>query len=156
MWVFHLFFIAFYFLNISPKALSGKTIYAYRRIKGKKNTARKTKIVTQTCIHHHIFHCFFPFYAFASLFWPQFVVSLLPHFYLLLCHLNRDFKCYIQESKEKNSPQTSVKASDLSPPQTPQKSILYQSDSMAYLNALVLFSSSKDSNFKQLIKKIQT
>lgn len=73
------FFIAFYFPKISPMGLSGKT-YSYRRIKGKKNTAQKTEVIAQTCNHHRIFHCFFPFYAFASLFWPQFAAFLLPHF----------------------------------------------------------------------------
>lgn len=94
--VYFCLFVGYIFhLKSVQKVPSGTKTYSYRkRIRQKKTKAHKTEVTTQTCIHHHISRCFFPFYAFASLFWPQFAAFPPLHFYLLLWNLNiqKDFK----------------------------------------------------------------
>lgn len=94
--VYFCLFVGYIFhLKSVQKVPSGTKTYSYRkRIRQKKTKAHKTEVTTQTCIHHRISRCFFPFYAFASLFWPQFAAFPPLHFYLLLWNLNiqKDFK----------------------------------------------------------------
>lgn len=121
-----------------------------------RKSVHNTEVTAQTCIHRRIFHCFFPFYAFASLFSPQSAAFLPPHSQRLLCHLN----IQLQDQKTNPKQTTAEVMSSLSPPQTLQNAekdpvSIWFDGLLTCSESFALLSSSKDNQFKHLLSTYQ-